>query len=183
MEPLASNIDTADSSFFASLEHNRALVAELNERLAQARSGGSAKAGERHRARGKLTARERIDALLDPGAPFLEFSPLAADGVYDDNTPAAGIVTGIGVVHGREVVVVANDATVKGGTYYPLTVRKHLRAQEVAAENRLPCIYLVDSGGAFLPKQDEVFPDKAGWQRHRRLSGEAGTGRGAVAAD
>ncbi|MCH2440788.1 MAG: methylcrotonoyl-CoA carboxylase [Candidatus Poseidoniia archaeon] len=160
MEPLASNIDTADSSFHASLEHNRALVTELNERLAQARNGGSAKAVERHRARDKLTARERIDALLDPGAPFLEFSPLAADGVYDDNIPAAGIVTGIGVVHGREVMVVANDATVKGGTYYPLTVRKHLRAQEVAAENRLPCIYLVDSGGAFLPKQDEVFPDK-----------------------
>ncbi|SVA79246.1 uncharacterized protein METZ01_LOCUS132100, partial [marine metagenome] len=135
-------------------------VAELKERLAQARSGGSAKAVERHRARGKLTARERIDALLDPGAPFLEFSPLAAAEVYDDNVPAAGIVTGIGVVHGREVVVLANDATVKGGTYYPLTVRKHLRAQEVAAENRLPCIYLVDSGGAFLPKQDEVFPDK-----------------------
>ena len=160
MEPLASNIDTANSSFHASLEHNRTLVAELKERLAQARSGGSAKAVERHRARGKLTARERIDALLDPGAPFLEFSPLAAAGVYDDNVPAAGIVTGIGVVHGREVVVLANDATVKGGTYYPLTVRKHLRAQEVAAENRLPCIYLVDSGGAFLPKQDEVFPDK-----------------------
>ncbi len=160
MEPLASNIDTANSSFHASLEHNRTLVAELKERLAQARSGGSAKAVERHRARGKLTARERIDALLDPGAPFLEFSPLAAAEVYDDNVPAAGIVTGIGVVHGREVVVLANDATVKGGTYYPLTVRKHLRAQEVAAENRLPCIYLVDSGGAFLPKQDEVFPDK-----------------------
>ncbi len=160
MEPLASNIDTANSSFHASLEHNRALVAELKERLAQARNGGSAQAVERHRARGKLTARERIDALLDPGAPFLEFSPLAAAGVYDDNVPAAGIVTGIGVVHGREVVVLANDATVKGGTYYPLTVRKHLRAQEMAAENRLPCIYLVDSGGAFLPKQDEVFPDK-----------------------
>ena len=160
MEPLASNIDTANSSFHASLEHNRAQVAELKERLAQVRSGGSAKAVERHRARGKLTARERIDALLDPGAPFLEFSPLAAAGVYDDNVPAAGIVTGIGVVHGREVVVLANDATVKGGTYYPLTVRKHLRAQEVAAENSLPCIYLVDSGGAFLPKQDEVFPDK-----------------------
>ncbi|MDP6534407.1 MAG: carboxyl transferase domain-containing protein [Candidatus Poseidoniia archaeon] len=160
MEPLTSNIDTSNSSFHASLEHNRALVTELKERLAQTRSGGSAKAVERHRARGKLTARERIDVLLDPGAPFLEFSPLAAVEVYDDNVPAAGIVTGIGVVHGREVVVLANDATVKGGTYYPLTVRKHLRAQEVAAENRLPCIYLVDSGGAFLPKQDEVFPDK-----------------------
>nr|AIF06220.1 3-methylcrotonoyl-CoA carboxylase beta subunit [uncultured marine group II/III euryarchaeote KM3_190_A12]AIF07590.1 3-methylcrotonoyl-CoA carboxylase beta subunit [uncultured marine group II/III euryarchaeote KM3_205_C10] len=160
MEPLASSVDTADPEFHASREHNRALVAELNERLAQTRRGGPPKAVERHRARGKLPVRERIDALLDPGAPFLEFSTLAADGVYDDDVAAAGIVTGIGVVHGREVMVVANDATVKGGTYYPLTVKKHLRAQEVAAENRLPCIYLVDSGGAFLPKQDEVFPDK-----------------------
>jgi len=160
MEPLASSVDTADSEFHANREHNRKLVAELNERLAQARQGGPAKSVERHRARGKLPVRERIDALLDPGAPFLEFSTLAANGVYDDPVAAAGIVTGIGVVHGREVMVVANDATVKGGTYYPMTVKKHLRAQEVAAENRLPCIYLVDSGGAFLPKQDEVFPDR-----------------------
>ncbi len=160
MEPLASGVDTADPEYHANREHNRKLVVELNERLAQTRQGGPAKSVERHRARGKLPVRERIDALLDPGAPFLEFSTLAADGVYDDVVAAAGIVTGIGVVHGREVMVVANDTTVKGGTYYPMTVKKHLRAQEVAAENRLPCIYLVDSGGAFLPKQDEVFPDR-----------------------
>src|SRR4029079_8119790 len=111
-------------------------------------------------ARGKLLARERIDALIDPGTAFLEFSPLAAWGLYGDEAPAAGIVTGIGVVQGTECVIVANDATVKGGTYYPLTVKKHLRAQEIAEQNRLPCIYLVDSGGAFLPLQDEVFPDR-----------------------
>ncbi|MAH17811.1 MAG: methylcrotonoyl-CoA carboxylase [Euryarchaeota archaeon] len=160
MEPLASNIDTADSGYLTNVEQNRALVTELKERLAQARGGGSAKAVKRHRARGKFTARERIDVLLDRGAPFLEFSPLASDGIYDDDVRSAGIVTGIGVVHGREVMVIANDATVKGGSYLPLTVKKHLRAQEVAAENRLPCIYLVDSGGAFLPEQDEVFPDR-----------------------
>ena len=137
-----------------------ALVAELRERTADARRGGSESARTKHTERGKMLARDRVDALLDPGSPFLELSPLAAYGMYDDAVPSAGIVTGIGRVEGRECVVVANDATVKGGTYYPITVKKHLRAQEVARANKLPCIYLVDSGGAFLPMQDEVFPDK-----------------------
>ncbi|HYY33089.1 MAG TPA: carboxyl transferase domain-containing protein [Gaiellaceae bacterium] len=145
-------------------EANRArmeeLVAELRERTATVAEGGGPEAVERHRSRGKLLARERIDALLDPGSAFLELNSLAAWDVYDGDAPAAGIVTGIGAVDGRECVIVANDATVKGGTYYPLTVKKHLRAQEVAAQNRLPCIYLVDSGGAFLPLQAEVFPDR-----------------------
>ncbi len=141
-------------------EEMRDLVAELRERLAVARQGGSESAREKHTARGKLLVRDRVDRLLDPGSPFLELSPLAATGMYDDRVPSAGIVTGIGRVSGRETVVVANDATVKGGTYYPVTVKKHLRAQTVASDNRLPCVYLVDSGGAFLPMQDEVFPDK-----------------------
>src|SRR5438067_4006809 len=136
------------------------LVAELRERTAQVARGGGEKATERHRSRGKLTARERIDRLVDPGGAFLELSALAAWDLYDDQAPAAGIVTGVGTVEGRECVIVANDATVKGGTYFPLTVKKHLRAQEVAEQNRLPCLYLVDSGGAFLPLQDEVFPDR-----------------------
>ena len=136
------------------------LVADLRERLARARLGGSEAARTKHTDRGKLLVRERVDRLLDPGSPFLELSPLAATGMYDDAVPAAGVVTGIGRVSGRECVVVANDATVKGGTYYPMTVKKHLRAQQVAADNRLPCVYLVDSGGAFLPMQDEVFPDR-----------------------
>jgi acetyl-CoA carboxylase carboxyltransferase component len=136
------------------------LVAELRERTAQVAGGGGEKATERHRSRGKLTARERIDRLIDPGAAFLELNALAAWDLYDGAAPAAGIVTGIGVVEGQECVIVANDATVKGGTYFPLTVKKHLRAQEVAEQNRLPCLYLVDSGGAFLPLQDEVFPDR-----------------------
>ena len=138
----------------------RALVADLRERLAVVRRGGSESAREKHTARGKLLVRDRVDRLLDPGSPFLELSALAATGMYDDAVPSAGVVTGIGRVNGRETVVVANDATVKGGTYYPVTVKKHLRAQAIAAENRLPCVYLVDSGGAFLPMQDEVFPDK-----------------------
>jgi 3-methylcrotonyl-CoA carboxylase beta subunit len=136
------------------------LVADLKARLERAAAGGHASARSRHRARGKLLPRERIDRLSDPGAPFLELSPLAATGCYTGDAPAAGIICGIARVSGRECVVVANDATVKGGTYYPLTVKKHLRAQEVALANRLPCIYLVDSGGAFLPLQDEVFPDR-----------------------
>jgi len=135
------------------------LVAELRERTAHVARGGGDAAVERHRARGKLTARERIDRLVDPGAAFLELNALAAWEMYDGDAPSAGIVTGIGVVAGRQCVIVANDATVKGGSYFPLTVKKHLRAQEVAAQNRLPCIYLVDSGGAFLPLQAEVFPD------------------------
>ena len=141
-------------------EEMKALVEDLRSRLATARQGGSEAARAKHLDRGKLLARERVDRLLDPGSPFLELSPLAATGMYDDAVPSAGVVTGIGRVSGRECVVVANDATVKGGTYYPVTVKKHLRAQEVARANRLPCIYLVDSGGAFLPMQDEVFPDK-----------------------
>src|SRR4249919_4112301 len=136
------------------------LVAELRERSARVARGGGEAALEKHRSRGKLTARERVDRLLDPDTAFLELSALAAWGVYDDQAPGAGIVTGIGVIEGRECVLVANDATVKGGTYFPLTVKKHLRAQEIAGQNRLPCIYLVDSGGAFLPRQDEVFPDR-----------------------
>src|ERR671921_575753 len=138
----------------------RALVDDLRGRLQAVRLGGSEASRRRHIDRGKLLVRERVDRLLDPGSPFLELSPLAATGMYDDAVPSAGIVTGVGRISGRECVVVANDATVKGGTYYPTTVKKHLRAQEVALQNRLPCIYLVDSGGAFLPLQDEVFPDR-----------------------
>src|SRR3954452_17501090 len=137
-----------------------ALAAQLRERLAPVRRGGSDAARARHVERGKLLVRERIDRLLDPGSPFLELSPLAAFELYDDVVPAAGIVTGIGHVEGVKCMIVANDATVKGGTYYPVTVKKHLRAQQIALENRLPCIYLVDSGGAFLPLQDDVFPDR-----------------------
>ncbi|WP_037576234.1 carboxyl transferase domain-containing protein [Phaeacidiphilus oryzae] len=136
------------------------LAADLRARLARVRLGGGERARARHTSRGKLLPRDRVDTLLDPGSPFLELSPLAAEGLYDGDAPAAGLITGIGRVSGREVLVIANDATVKGGTYYPMTVKKHLRAQEVAAENRLPCVYLVDSGGAFLPLQDEVFPDR-----------------------
>jgi acetyl-CoA carboxylase carboxyltransferase component len=149
-----------DEVFELRRERMEGLVAELRERTAQAARGGGDKATERHRSRGKLTARERIDRLVDPGGAFLELGALAAWELYDGAAPAAGIVTGIGVVEGRECVIVANDATVKGGSYFPLTVKKHLRAQEVAEQNRLPCLYLVDSGGAFLPLQDEVFPDR-----------------------
>ncbi|WP_028478561.1 carboxyl transferase domain-containing protein [Nocardia sp. CNY236] len=137
-----------------------ALVRDLRARLTATALGGPAKARERHTARGKLLPRQRVDQLLDPGSPFLELSPLAATGLYGDDSPGAGIITGIGRVSGRECVIVANDATVKGGTYYPMTVKKHLRAQEIALQNRLPCLYLVDSGGAYLPHQDEVFPDR-----------------------
>jgi 3-methylcrotonyl-CoA carboxylase beta subunit len=142
------------------VEAHTALVAELRERLGVARLGGPGNARERHIARGKMLPRDRVEQLLDPSSPFLELSPLAATGMYDDEAPAAGIITGIGRVSGRECVIVANDATVKGGTYYPITVKKHLRAQEVALHNRLPCLYLVDSGGAYLPQQDQVFPDR-----------------------
>src|SRR5208283_2255757 len=151
-------------------------VGELNARLAAAALGGNERARERHVSRGKLLPRERVDRLLDPGSPFLELAPLAAGGMYGDESPGAGIITGIGRVSGRECMIVANDATVKGGTYYPVTVKKHLRAQEVAGQNRLPCIYLVDSGGAFLPRQDEVFPDRDHFGRifynQARMSGE-----------
>src|SRR5207253_4372528 len=144
----------------ATRESMSALVADLHKRLDAVRQGGPERAREKHVKAGKLLARERIERLLDPGSPFLEIAPLAALDLYDNEAPSAGIVTGIGRVSDRECVIVANDATVKGGTYYPLTVKKHLRAQEIALENRLPCLYLVDSGGAFLPRQDEVFPDR-----------------------
>ena len=157
---LRSRVDPAGEVFKRNVEQHTALVAELREKLAVAGRGGPDRSRERHTARRKLLPRDRVDALVDAGSPFLELSPLAADGMYDDEAPAAGIITGVGRVAGRECVIVANDATVKGGTYYPVTVKKHLRAQEVALHNRLPCIYLVDSGGAFLPRQDEVFPDR-----------------------
>ena len=160
MTILDTRIDRETAEFQAHREQMESLVAELRERTASVSEGGGAEAVERHRSRGKMLARERVDALLDPGAAFLELNALAAWELYDGDAPAAGIVTGIGLVDGQECVIVANDATVKGGTYYPLTVKKHLRAQEVAEQNRLPCIYLVDSGGAFLPMQDEVFPDR-----------------------
>jgi 3-methylcrotonyl-CoA carboxylase beta subunit len=147
-------------NFAANDAAHRALIEDLERELAIARAGGGSATAERHTARGKLLARDRVARLLDPGAPWLELSPMAAHGLYDGDAPAAGIVTGVGRVHGREVVVVANDATVKGGAYFPMTVKKHLRAQEVALHNRLPCIYLVDSGGAYLPMQDEIFPDR-----------------------
>src|SRR4051794_28802398 len=153
------------------------LVAELRERSDEVARGGGERAVERHRSRGKLLARERIDRLVDPGGAFLELGALAAWDVYDGQAASAGIVTGIGVVEGRECVIVANDATVKGGSYFPLTVKKHLRAQEVAEQNRLPCIYLVDSGGAFLPMQADVFPDREHFGRiffnQARMSAEA----------
>jgi 3-methylcrotonyl-CoA carboxylase beta subunit len=157
---LRSRADPAGEAFAKNAAEQRELAAGLRSRLAAARSGGPERARQRHVERGKLLPRDRVDALLDLGSPFLELSPLAATGMYDDEAPAAGIITGVGRVAGRECVVVANDATVKGGTYYPMTVKKHLRAQEVALHNNLPCLYLVDSGGAFLPRQDEVFPDR-----------------------
>jgi acetyl-CoA carboxylase carboxyltransferase component len=160
MAILTSQVERESEEFARRRERMEGLVAELRERSAQVARGGGDKATERHRSRGKLTARERVDRLVDPGGAFLELNALAAWGMYDGQAPAAGIVTGIGVVEGRECVIVANDATVKGGTYFPLTVKKHLRAQEIAEQNRLPCLYLVDSGGAFLPLQDEVFPDR-----------------------
>jgi acetyl-CoA carboxylase carboxyltransferase component len=160
MAVLSSQVERASDDYARRRERMEALVEELRERTALVARGGGERALERHRARGKLTARERIDRLVDPDSAFLELSALAAWDMYDGQAPGAGIVTGIGVVEGRECVIVANDATVKGGTYFPLTVKKHLRAQEIARQNRLPCLYLVDSGGAFLPLQDEVFPDR-----------------------
>jgi 3-methylcrotonyl-CoA carboxylase beta subunit len=157
---LSSAADPASEAYRANTEAHTALSAVLRDKLAAARIGGGETARTRHAARGKMLPRDRVDGLLDPGSPFLELAPLAAEGMYDGQAPAAGVIAGIGRVSGREVVVVANDATVKGGTYYPITVKKHLRAQEVALDNRLPCVYLVDSGGAFLPRQDEVFPDR-----------------------
>ncbi|MBI0295623.1 methylcrotonoyl-CoA carboxylase [Streptomyces sp. PRKS01-29] len=172
---LRSGADPGSDAWRANEAGHRELAALLREKLAVARLGGGEKARARHTARGKLLPRDRVDTLLDPGSPFLELAPLAAEGMYGGQAPAAGVIAGIGRVSGREVVVVANDATVKGGTYYPMTVKKHLRAQEVALENHLPCVYLVDSGGAFLPMQDEVFPDRDHFGRifynQARLSG------------
>jgi 3-methylcrotonyl-CoA carboxylase beta subunit len=160
MSVLTSKVQTRSEEFRANAERMTGLVMELREKTAKIAQGGSEAARKRYRTRGKLLVRDRIDLLLDGGTPFLELSALAANGLYGDEIPSAGAVTGIGRVSGRECVIVANDATVKGGTYYPLTVKKHLRAQQIALENHLPCIYLVDSGGAYLPMQDEVFPDR-----------------------
>jgi acetyl-CoA carboxylase carboxyltransferase component len=160
MEPISCHVNVDAPEFRANREAMDAILEGFRTRLRRAMEGGGPEAVARHKKRGKMLARERIDALLDEGAPFLEFSTLAATDMYGGDAPGAGIVTGIGRVCGREVVIVANDATVKGGTYFPITVKKHLRAQEIAGENGLPCVYLVDSGGAFLPLQDEVFPDR-----------------------
>src|SRR3569833_3144079 len=160
MPKLSSAVDPKAEAFLANRAHNEALVAELRERVAQTARGGSEDSRKRHVGRGKLLPRDRVERLLDPGAPFLELSQLAAGGMYNDEAPGAGMITGLGRVSGRECVIVANDPTVKGGAYFPMTVKKHLRAQEIAQENRLPCIYLVDSGGAYLPLQSEVFPDR-----------------------
>jgi acetyl-CoA carboxylase carboxyltransferase component len=160
MDTLESQIQPSSAEFHDNAARMTTLVAELRDRIARARAGGGERYLQRHREQGKLPVRERIERLLDEGSPFLELSPLAAADMYDNEAPGAGLVTGIGRVSGREVLIVGNDATVKGGTYYPLTVKKHLRAQQIARENRLPCVYLVDSGGAFLPLQAEVFPDR-----------------------
>jgi 3-methylcrotonyl-CoA carboxylase beta subunit len=157
---IETRVDRESSDFSQNAAHHDSLLGDLRAKLEAARRGGSEKAVSLHRSRGKLTARERIERLVDPGAPFLELSALAALGLYDDEVPAAGVITALGVISGRLCVIVANDATVKGGTYYAETIKKHLRAQEIALENRLPAVYLVDSGGVFLPKQSEVFPDK-----------------------
>ncbi len=160
MDVLDSHVDPTDATFTANRERMQQLVTQLRDRVTVVRQGGGPKYVQRHREQGKLPVRERIELLLDRGSPFLELSALAAFDMYDNDAPAAGIVTGIGRVSGREVLIVANDATVKGGTYYPITVKKHVRAQQIAIDNRLPCVYLVDSGGAFLPLQAEVFPDR-----------------------
>lgn len=160
MTLIHSKISATSEEFKNHLQHNQNLLNELKNHTETAQNGGGEKSISKHKARNKMLARERINKLIDPGAGFLELSPLAAHELYDNQAPSAGIVTGIGPVHGREVMIVANDATVKGGTYFPMTVKKHLRAQEIARENNLPCVYLVDSGGAYLPMQDEVFPDR-----------------------
>lgn len=160
MQPIQSSINTSTTNFVDNANYNKALSSELKSILEATKQGGSEKAVKKHRAKNKMLPRERIQFLLDDGSPFLELSPLAAYQMYDSDIPSAGIVTGIGRIHGVECMIVANDATVKGGTYFPMTAKKHLRAQEIAMENHLPCVYLVDSGGAFLPMQDEVFPDR-----------------------
>jgi 3-methylcrotonyl-CoA carboxylase beta subunit len=158
--PLHSSIDTSSSDFARNSEAMRSLVADLREKLSQVAGGGGEVSRNRHTARGKMLARERVDLLVDPGTAFMELSPLAAYGLYGGDVHSASVVTGVGRISGRECVIVANDATIKGGTYYPMTVKKHLRAQDVARQNNLPCVYMVDSGGAFLPLQDEIFPDE-----------------------
>jgi 3-methylcrotonyl-CoA carboxylase beta subunit len=158
--PLHSSIDPSSSDFARNAETMRALVADLREKLSQVAGGGGEASRNRHTARGKMLARERVDLLVDPGTAFLELSPLAAYGLYGGDVHSASVVTGLGRISGRECVIVANDATIKGGTYYPMTVKKHLRAQDIARQNNLPCVYMVDSGGAFLPMQDEIFPDE-----------------------
>jgi 3-methylcrotonyl-CoA carboxylase beta subunit len=160
MEKISTTAQPSNPTFAANEESMRSLVEQLRERLATTALGGSEKSRDRHVSRGKLLPRDRVDELLDEGSPFIEIAPLAANGIYDNQAPGAGVIAGIGLIHSRPVLVISNDATVKGGTYFPLTVKKHLRAQEIALENRLPCVYLVDSGGAFLPMQDEVFPDR-----------------------
>jgi 3-methylcrotonyl-CoA carboxylase beta subunit len=160
---LRSHVDPAGADFAANAASHAALASDLRAQWARVRAGGGPRAAERHVGRGKLLPRDRVELLLDRGSPFLEFSALAAHGMYEDQAPGAGIITGIGRVHGREVVVICNDATVKGGSYFPMTARKHTRAQEIALQNRLPCIYLVDSGGGYLPLQDELFPDVRGF--------------------
>jgi len=160
MEVLGTKIDTEEEEYHENYEHYQLLVNDLKEKISWAMTGAGEEVIKLHKSRNKMLPRERIEALLDPGSPFLELTTLAAYGMYDNKAPSAGIVTGIGTVHGREVMVIANDATVKGGTYFPMTVKKHIRAQKIAMENNLPCVYLVDSGGAFLPLQDEVFPDR-----------------------
>ncbi|HKC15260.1 MAG TPA: carboxyl transferase domain-containing protein, partial [Steroidobacteraceae bacterium] len=160
MSTYTSAVKPSSPDFLANRAAMEALVADLRAKVAQAALGGGAVARDRHLARGKLLPRERVNLLLDPGSPFLEFSQLAGFDLYGNEAPGAGLITGIGRISGRECLVVCNDPTVKGGTYFPMTVKKHLRAQEIARENRLPCLYLVDSGGAFLPSQDEVFPDR-----------------------
>src|SRR3974390_698235 len=158
--PLHSSIDPASSDFARNTDAMRALVAELRDKLNLVAGGGGKASRARHTARGKMLARERVDLLVDPGTAFLELSPLAAHGLYGGDVHSASIITGVGCISGRECIVVANDATIKGGTYYPMTVKKHLRAQDIARQNNLPCVYMVDSGGAFLPLQDEIFPDE-----------------------
>src|ERR1700732_299035 len=160
MDRIESRLNTNSDEFRRNREAMDSLVKRLRDEIERVRQGGPAPARERHVERGKLLARDRVKKLLDPGSPFLELSPLAAFNMYDGDSPSASIITGIGRIHGREAVIVANDATVKGGTYFPMTVKKHLRAQQIAIENRLPCVYLVDSGGAFLPMQSEIFPDE-----------------------
>ena len=165
MDVLPTRVNRSDPIFSDRVLHNKGLIETLRNELEKVKLGGGVKYVERHRSRGKALPRERIQSICDPGTPFLEMSPLAAYGLYDGKASSAGIVTGIGIVHGRECMFVANDATVKGGSYYPMTVKKHIRAQEIAEENNIPCIYLVDSGAAFLPMQDEVFPDKGHFGR------------------